>query len=97
MKLEVMEPMSVKDGEFGVRKNEDGFINPFLQDLSNMGTQLGKNVMIMHANHDTQICDHLIIVNLKTGERQKLIISDEEIDEDSASIVKFCRDHKVDE
>lgn len=69
--------MSVEDGEFGVVKNAEGFINPFHQDGFNMGTALGKNLMIMHENHDTAICKWIRLVNLKTGETVDIEISDE--------------------
>ncbi len=49
--------------------------NPFWHDGFNMGTQMGKDVMIMHVNHSTEECNYLIIVNMKTGERMKVRFS----------------------
>jgi hypothetical protein len=56
----------------GVETNEDGCINPFNQDFYHMGTRIGKNVMVMMPNHDSQECNYLIVVNMRTGERKKL-------------------------
>jgi len=48
--------------------------NPFLSDLSNMGTQIGKNVTVMHWNHVTERQKWIIVVNMETGERLKIIL-----------------------
>jgi hypothetical protein len=46
--------------------------NPFHHDMSNMGTRMGKDLMLMHRNHDTEECKYLILVNTATGERWRL-------------------------
>lgn len=46
--------------------------NPFNHDLFNMGTKMGKDLMIMHANHDTEDCKYIVLINTKTGERVKI-------------------------
>lgn len=46
--------------------------NPFCHDAFHMGTRLGKDLMVMHANHDTEDCKYLIFVNTKTGERFRM-------------------------
>ena len=46
--------------------------NPFLHDLSNMGTPIGKDLLLMHANHPDGECRFLILCNEATGERVKL-------------------------
>ena len=54
--------------------NEEGYINPFRQDLQSMGTPLAKNITILHMNFPDQITDSFIIVNTKTGERCRLVL-----------------------
>lgn len=49
--------------------------NPFNYDLFNMGTRIGKNIMIMHGNHKTERCDYIIIVDMETGERYRMSFS----------------------
>jgi hypothetical protein len=46
--------------------------NPFHHDLYNMGTQMGKDLMIMHGNHSSEDCEYLILVNTKTGRRFRI-------------------------
>ena len=46
--------------------------NPFHHDLSHMGTPIGKDLMLMHSNHNTEECKYLIFVNTKTGKRFRL-------------------------
>lgn len=46
--------------------------NIFEQDAYHMGTRMGKNVMILHPNHDSEICKYLIIVDITTGESKKV-------------------------
>ena len=65
MNIEYLKPMEMNADEL----NSDGTLNPFHQDISNMGTRLGSNVMIMHQNFDHQEAKWLTIVNTKTGER----------------------------
>lgn len=48
--------------------------NPFTEDAFHMGTRLGNNVMIMHKNHPDEHAHYLIIVNITTGERIKVVI-----------------------
>lgn len=43
--------------------------NPFRHDFFNMGTPIGKDLMIMHGNHTNEVAEYLILVNTKTGER----------------------------
>ena len=45
--------------------------NPFNHDLYHMGTEIGKNVIVMYANHPGEQCDYLIVVNRETGERMQ--------------------------
>jgi hypothetical protein len=51
---------------------EDGTINPFHQDIYNMGTRLGTNVVVMYDTHNDTKMDYLIIVDTKTGERKRI-------------------------
>lgn len=50
----------------------DPAVNPFTQDLLNMGTTLGKNVLAMKRNHDDENCEYVILLNRTTGERIKV-------------------------
>lgn len=49
--------------------------NPFHHDLSNMGTRIAANIMIMHSTHDDQIAEVFIVVNTNTGERLRIIVA----------------------
>lgn len=49
--------------------------NPFHHDLFHMGTYIGTSLCIMYASHN--IGDYIIIVNIETGERTKLIFNKE--------------------
>ena len=68
MSIEYLKPFAMNEEEL----NTDGTLNPFHQDLSNMGTRLASNVVVMHQNHDHEHADWLILVNTKTGERIKI-------------------------
>lgn len=46
--------------------------NPFHHDMSNMGTRIGKDLMLMHSNHTHEVCKFLIFVDTKTGQRFRL-------------------------
>lgn len=48
--------------------------NVFLHDVYHMGTRVAKNVIIMHATHNTEVAKYVIIVNEATGERMKVIL-----------------------
>lgn len=50
--------------------------NPFRHDLSNMGIQIGKNVIIMLPNHSVEPCKWFIVVNTDTGERMKVLVEE---------------------
>jgi hypothetical protein len=49
--------------------------NPFHYDAFHMGQYVGKTICIMYANHS--INDYIIVVNIPTGERTKLIFNEE--------------------
>jgi hypothetical protein len=68
MKAEMIQPLIMNEDEL----YEDGTLNPFHQDIINMGTRLGKNVIVMHQNHDNDEAKFLTIVNTKTGERMRI-------------------------
>lgn len=72
MEINELDPMSIRDDHFGVQKNKEGYINPFCQDAFHMGVHIGKNVTIMMANHDSEVCKSFIIVNTKTGKRTQI-------------------------
>lgn len=48
--------------------------NPYVQDIYNMGTPFGKDLVLMHKHHATDECTYIILVNTRTGERVKLEI-----------------------
>lgn len=68
MRTEVIEPMIATEEN----KDENGTINPFLQDAYHMGTYLGKNVCVMSENHTSEECKYLIVVDMRTGKRLKI-------------------------
>ena len=70
MKITTLEAFSIDPAQ--VHVNEHGCINPFHQDLWNMGTRLGTNVTLMHSNFDNAECASFVIVNTRTGERFKI-------------------------
>lgn len=45
--------------------------NPFRHDAFHMGTRMGTNLTIMYANHDTQKCKYLILVD-ESGRRVRI-------------------------
>jgi hypothetical protein len=47
--------------------------NPFLSDAFNMGVQIGTNCTVMMANHESEFCKYLIVVDTTTGERIKIM------------------------
>lgn len=55
-------------------------INPFTEDQYHMGTKIGASTLVMHANYDHARCDYLIIIDIPTGNRVKVIMNDEHPD-----------------
>ena len=49
--------------------------NPYLHDQFNMGQTIGKDLELMYANHRGEQCKYLILVNMATGERVKIEIT----------------------
>jgi hypothetical protein len=60
--------------------------NAFLQDIENMGVQMGispngageSRVMIMYRNFESQVCKWLVVVDEATGERIRIDFEEEE-------------------
>ena len=50
--------------------------NPFLCDAFHMGTPIGSNVMVMMGNHSGERCPYLIVINVETGERVRIIFEE---------------------
>jgi hypothetical protein len=48
--------------------------NPFHHDAYHMGQQIGKNLIMMHANHPDEICKYLILVDQLTGKQVRINI-----------------------
>lgn len=65
MQIKYLKPFEMNSDEL----NSDGTLNPFHQDISNMGTRLGSNVVIMHSNFDSKPAEWLTVIDTKTGER----------------------------
>jgi len=68
MKTEELEPMTTNPEDL----NENGYINPFRQDFSSMGTQIGKNVTIMHMNFPDGVADYITVIDTLTGKRIRI-------------------------
>jgi hypothetical protein len=51
-------------------------VNPFEQDAYHMGTYIGKNCLVMYANHDDKECNYLIVIDIKTGERIRVDLNE---------------------
>jgi len=47
--------------------------NPFHGDLFRMGTQIGSNVTVMYREHNTEKQKNIVVVDMETGERIKVI------------------------
>lgn len=76
--FEVVES-SVEVEGFGTVEKLDSFPpneNPFNHDAFHMGTKMGKDLMIMHANHTNEKCNYMIFINTKTGERFRVKFSE---------------------
>ena len=43
--------------------------DPLAEDYFHMGTQLSKDVMMLHANHPKENADYFILVHIPTGKR----------------------------
>ena len=51
--------------------------NPFAHDFVSMGIKLGRNVFVMYSNFEEQHCDHLVVINIATGERMRVGFEEE--------------------
>ena len=69
------EKMESVDSDFlkNCSRNKDGEFNPFHYDLFNMGKRFDKDHFIMFRSHSTETFTTGYIVNVKTGERQRLV------------------------
>lgn len=43
--------------------------NPYLSDMFNMGTPMGKDILVMHKNHQNEDMEWMILVQRSTGKR----------------------------
>lgn len=57
-------------------KEYDPAVSLMHQDLFHMGTRMGTNVFILHPNHDSQVCDYLILVDTNTGKSIRVSFTD---------------------
>jgi hypothetical protein len=69
--LEEMEPIDPQ----WVKENigEDGTFNPFRYDLWNMGREFSKDIYFMYSSHASEEYRDGYFVNVRTGERQRLV------------------------
>ena len=51
--------------------------NPFLHDLYHMGTDIGKNCVVMYSKYSHEEQPYIIIINPTTGERIRIIFNDD--------------------
>jgi hypothetical protein len=72
-KLEEMEPISQEIID-QYPKNSDGTFNPFHIDSFSMGRQFCKDIYFMYSQHKDQDYRSGYFVNVRTGERQRLVI-----------------------
>jgi hypothetical protein len=56
--------------------------NPFHYDEYHMGTSLGNNLMVMYSKHSNEQQPYIILVNIDTGKRIKILIEKENNDSD---------------
>lgn len=68
MIIETLKPMTKTDDNY----TGPGTLNPFRQDLTHMGTNLGTNVVTMFPHHDNTHQPYIILVDVTTGERLKV-------------------------
>lgn len=64
MKIESISPL--------VPNQDNTPLNPYHQDLSNMGQQLTKGIMLMYPMHGTEDFRFIILVDQITGERWQI-------------------------
>ena len=51
--------------------------NPFHHDLYHMGTEIGRNLLVLHAKFPGEQHDYVILVNPETGERLRVSLTKE--------------------
>jgi hypothetical protein len=49
--------------------------NPYLYDISRMGENRGEELHMMYSNHGDEVCDHIVLVDRRTGERVRIDIT----------------------
>jgi hypothetical protein len=64
--------MTVRPIEPFIKEEGREYINPFLQNFSLMGTQIGKNVFVMFEKFEDEIHKFIDVVDTKTGERVRI-------------------------
>ena len=69
-KLQDMTPVDTTH----LSKNKEDKFNPFHSDLYCMGRQISDDIYMMFDFHDTAPFRYCYLVNVKTGERQQLIL-----------------------
>jgi hypothetical protein len=52
----------------------DGKCHAYKHDAFHMGRQIGKDLLMMFANHDDKECKYFILIDENTGKRVKVII-----------------------
>lgn len=66
--------------------------NPFEHDPYNMGTKIGKDLMMMHGNHPHNAMSYFILVDTVSGERIRVDIYTDKVyrEEDEAQRTDFA-------
>jgi len=66
--------------------------NPFDHDIYNMGSKIGKNMMMMHCNHPHESISYIILVDTMSGERVRINIYNQKdySEEDKAQRTDFA-------
>ena len=73
--LKDMEPVDIER----LTKDKDGKFNPFHDDLYCMGRQISEDIYMMFDFHDTAPFRYCYLVNVKTGNRQQLVLNEKRI------------------
>ena len=71
LEIQPMESFNIADDPI---RDDEGNINPFFHDAYHMGMQFSKHLMLMYPNHPSENASYLIIVNMRTGERARIML-----------------------
>lgn len=69
MKVSLKKMKPLVDQLFAFDLNDKGELNPYQHDEYHMGSRIGEHLELMYANHPSEPCKYLILVNRLTGGR----------------------------